>query len=70
MLSKLAGRKQFLYDPIANMIHDLSNETEYCKISALDKQACSICDTEEQVIEIALTEGHVSVNKCPHCFKK
>ena len=46
MLSKLAGRMQFLYDPKANMIHDLSNETENCKINTLDKRVCSICDTE------------------------
>lgn len=70
MLSVLAEKKQFLYDPTSNTIHDLSNETEDCHINSLDKQQCSVCDTEEQVKEIALVDGHIEVIKCPHCFQK
>lgn len=71
MLSTLAGRKQFLYDSLTNTIHDLSNEVEDCQINSLDKTACSVCDTEQQVKEIALFEdGHQEVRKCPHCFHK
>ena len=70
MLSVLAGRKQFLYDCTTNTIHNLSNETEACKINSLDKQHCFICDTEQQVKEIALTNGNLSIIKCPHCYQK
>ena len=70
MLSSLAGRKQFLYDHVSNTIHDLSKETENCHINSLDKKECSVCDSENQVKEIAISMGRISINKCPYCFKK
>lgn len=70
MLSVLAGSKRFLYDPISNTMHNLSNETEECQINLLDKKVCYVCDTEEQIKEIALTEGHFEITRCPHCYQK
>lgn len=70
MLSVLAGKKQFLYNSSTNTIHNLSNEKEACKINSLDKSCCSICDTEQQIKEIALLDGHLEIIKCPYCFQK
>lgn len=36
----------------------------------LDKKVCYVCDTEEQIKEIALTEGHFEITRCPHCYQK
>lgn len=40
MLSPNTGKQGFLYDSSSNTIHDLSNETEACKIISLNKNSC------------------------------
>ena len=70
MLNPNAGKQGFLYDSSSNTIHDLSNETEACKIILLNKSACQICDSEKQVDDIALSSTLTKAIRCPYCFQK
>lgn len=70
MLSPNAGKQGFLYDSSSNTIHDLSNETETCKIISLDRNSCQIFHTVEQANEAAMFTKLRKPVKCPYCFKE
>lgn len=57
--------KRYAYDLSTNVLHDLKNEKDECKINELDEEDI---DMYSSLNEASLMLDHPVHKKCPHCM--
>lgn len=69
-LSPNAGKNEYLLEKHTGIIHNLKNETEYCKILEVGPARASITSTYKMAEEIVQIKYGKVPTPCQYCCKE